>query len=206
MINVVSRPARPLEPLKSKALLTVAGDAFATEGLDGASLNDILSRAGMGKGSFYHRFADKAALHDWVTTTMAQLILSEIAVPDLRALTAASFRPELSALLVRFQRLAAAQPELMNLGRMFHNSADAPPGSAISTVRSAVIGWITAALATGRDLGVIRSDLPADLLSAWTVASLSTIDTWVLDADGDPASLGEVAAKAVDAFWGLLAR
>ncbi|HVX08832.1 TetR/AcrR family transcriptional regulator [Humibacter sp.] len=198
------RPARPLDAARSARLLDVASDAFAADGLEDASLNDILSRSGMGKGSFYHRFADKAALHDWVTRTLASEIAAELRVPDLSTLTAESFRPELSALLDRFERVAVARPQLMNLGRMFHNSADASADRAIAGVRSAVMTWIADALVAGRALGVIRSDLPADLLSAWTVSSLTTIDTWVLASEEEPAARAETATRAIDALWELL--
>ena len=199
------RPPRPLDPARSQRLLVVAGETFAADGFEGASLNDILSRAAMGKSSFYHRFADKTALHDWVARTMADAIVTEIRVPDLETFSAASFRPELTALLDRFQRLAAARPELMSLGLMFHNSADAPPESSIARVRSGVMTWIGEALRRGRELGVIRTDLPPALLSEWTVASLTTIDRWALTADTPVAARAGTAAAAIDALWSLLA-
>ncbi|GAB3614376.1 TetR/AcrR family transcriptional regulator [Humibacter ginsengisoli] len=199
------RPSRPLEPARSQRLLVVAGEAFAADGFEGASLNDILSRAGMGKSSFYHRFADKAALHDWVTRTMANAILTEIRVPALGTLSAASFRPELTALLSRFQALAAAQPELMNLGLMFHNSVDVSPQRAIAEVRSGVMKWISAALERGRAVGVVRSDLPPDLLSEWAIASLTTIDRWALTAAEPMPTRAATSTAAIDALWSLLA-
>ncbi|WP_168203890.1 TetR/AcrR family transcriptional regulator [Humibacter ginsenosidimutans] len=199
------RPPRPLAPASAQRLLLAAADAFGAKGLDDASLNDILKRAGMGKGSFYHRFADKAALHDWVTETMAGRARTALAAPGLGTLSAASFRQELTAMLARFMVLAGEHPELANLGLMFHNSADAPPERTIARVRATVLGWIEAALTRGRELRVIRDDLPSDLLTQWTVASLTTIDRWVLaDPDG-PSARGAVAATAVDALWALLA-
>jgi hypothetical protein len=65
--------------------------------------------------------------------------------------------------------------------------------------------WIADALVAGRTLGVVRDDLPADLLSAWTVSSLTTIDSWVLNSDADLASRASIAATAIDALWHLLA-
>lgn len=202
---VMPRPPRPLDSARSEQLLAVASEAFGADGLENASLNDILTRAGMGKGSFYHWFSDKAALHDWVTRRLADAIVAEIQVPDLSTLTRESFRQELSALLDRFERLAVARPELMKLGLMFHNSADAPRERAIAGVRAAVMTWMADALVAGRTLGVVRDDLPADLLSAWTVSSLTTIDSWVLNSDADLASRASTATTAIDALWHLLA-
>ena len=77
----MSRPARPLAVPTATRLAAVAAEAFAQSGLEGASLNSILKEARMGKGSFYHHFTDKAALHDWVTETLSQTLLAETHSP-----------------------------------------------------------------------------------------------------------------------------
>ncbi|NNC13888.1 TetR/AcrR family transcriptional regulator [Planctomonas sp. JC2975] len=199
------RPARPLSPEASERLRLAAAEAFGAKGLDDASLNDILKQADMGKGSFYHRFADKAALHDWVADAMARAVIEQSRPPGLSSLTAETFRAELSAMLGRFTSLAAERPELANLGLMFHNSAGLPEERAMTMVRAAVLRWIEDALLRGRELGVIRADLPADLLSALAIASLTTIDTWVLAAPSEPAARASTASAALDALWALLA-
>lgn len=203
-MNTVPRPPRPLDAATAQRLLVAAAAAFATDGMEAASLNRILERASMAKSSFYHRFADKAALHDWVTRTMKDAILDGVHVPDLKTLTAASFRPELDSLLERFQRLANARPELMDLGRMVHSATDDDAERAIAEVRAGLLGWIAEALHTGRELGVVRSDLPADLLSAWTVASLTAIDRWVLTSPAPLPARSASASTAIDALWSLL--
>jgi AcrR family transcriptional regulator len=202
-MEVMSRPPRPLAQPIAQALRQAAAEAFGAKGLEDASLNDILKRAEIGKGSFYHRFADKAALHDWVTRSMVDEILPTLQTPSLRSLTANSFRPELTAMLRRFMVLVSEHPELANLGLMFHYSTAASPERTIAQVRAGVLSWIKNALTTGRGLGVIRTDLPPDLLADWTIASLTTIDRWVLSAPLCPAR-EESAARALDALWALL--
>lgn len=199
---MMSRPASPLSAVAADRLCAAAAEAFAADNLEGASLNGILRRAGMGKGSFYHRFADKAALHDWVTDRLAAALLEEIRPPQPDALTSQSFRDELSALLARLGHVALARPELMNLGRMVHNSANASPECAIASVRRAVNTWIAQVLKVGRGLGAVRTDLPLDLLTAWSIATLTTIDQWVLTSGngGQPRN----AAPALEIFWDLI--
>lgn len=200
----MSRPARPLPASTATRLAVAAADAFAHAGLDGASLNGILRQAGMGKGSFYHYFADKAALHDWVTKSLSAALLSEVRPPQLQTLTSVTFRPELSAALDRLGEVAIRRPDLMDLGRMFHKSSDVPAGRAIANVRGVVIAWLTEALRTGQTLGVIRDDLPLDLLTAWTIASLTVIDQWVLTAS-TPATIRHAAADAaLESLWQIL--
>lgn len=198
------RPPRPLAEVTATRLVAAAAAAFAQGGLDGASLNGILKQVGMGKGSFYHHFADKAALHDWVTEALSRQLVDALDPPKLSTLTVDTFRPHLSELVDRFSRVAASSPALMDLGRMFHNSVDATPERTIYRVRHTLIAWLGEALQRGQLLGVIRDDLPLTLLSAWTIASLTAIDEWVLT-DPHPLSERNVAARAaLESLWQML--
>lgn len=200
----MSRPARPLAASTAVRLREAAADAFARSGLDAASLNSILRRAEVGKGSFYHHFADKAALHDWVTERLSADLLAEVRPLRVETLTTVSFRPELSALLDRLGRLATTQPELMDLERMFHNSAEVAAERAIARVRRTMIAWVADALRTGQSLGVIRRDLPLDLLTAWTIASLTVIDQWALTTTAPITARRAAAEMALRDLWQLL--
>jgi AcrR family transcriptional regulator len=200
----MSRPARPLDTAAADRLCAAAAAAFAARGLDGASLNGILSRARIGKSSFYHRFANKAALHDWVTERLSTALLNEIHPPQPHAFTTQDFRDELAALLARLGHVALTRPELLDLGRMFHNSADTPPERAITRVRLAVNRWIADVLESGQRLGSIRTDLPLDLLTAWAIATLTTIDKWALGIENRTESRHEAATTALNIFWNLI--
>jgi hypothetical protein len=134
---------------------------------------------------------------------MVERLRAELRVPAPSALTAASFRAELDGLLARFMRAAETDPSLASLGRMFHNSADAPAERSISRMRAAALHWIDEVLRVGRERGAIRDDLPAELLSAWAISSLTTLDQWALGAD-EP-TRASVAGTALDALWSLLA-
>jgi AcrR family transcriptional regulator len=199
----VPRPPRPLDAHAAERLRKAAAAAFGAKGLEDASLNEILGAAGMGKGSFYHWFGDKAALHDWVVDGMVDQLRADLRVPAPAALTAASFRPELDGVLARFMRAVEAEPRLVHLGRMFHNSADASSERSITRLRTAALRWIDEVLRAGRERGAIRDDLPADLLSAWAISSLTTLDQWALGAD--ESERAAVAGTALDALWSLLA-
>ena len=185
-------------------LREAAAEAFVQSGLAGASLNGILKRAEMGKSSFYHHFLDKAALHDWVTDGLASALLAEIHPPRLQTLNIVSFRPELSELLDRLARAATMRPELMDLGRMVHNAAEVDAERSIVRVRGAVLAWVTDALHAGQALDVIRQDLPLDLLTAWTTASLIAIDQWMLSTTTPTAPRRVAAETALESLWQLL--
>lgn len=158
----------------------------------------------MGKGSFYHRFTDKAALHDWVTERLSAALLDEVHPPQPDTLTAERFQHELRQFLARLGQVSVSQPELMDLGRMFHNSADAPPERAIARMRGTVTAWIADVLQTGRELGTIRADLPLDLLTGWTIATLTTLDQWVLGSCDDIDTRRTTADTMLTVFWRAL--
>lgn len=158
----------------------------------------------MGKGSFYHHFVDKAALHDWVTERLSVDLLAEVRPPRLETLTTATFRPELSKMLDRLGRITTTRPDLMDLGRMFHNSANVAVDRTIARVRRTVIAWVTDALGIGQALGVVRRDLPLDLLTAWTIASLTTIDQWTLTTTTPLTERRTAAETTLESLWQIL--
>ena len=70
-----------LDAEKQERLFEAAADEFASHGFDGASLNRIIDRAGMSKGSLYYYFNDKNDLFATVIETYQQADGS-IQVPD----------------------------------------------------------------------------------------------------------------------------
>lgn len=62
--------------LRSPELQEAAFDEFAAKRYEDASLNDILRKAGMSKGSFYHHFGDKFGLYLAMMDILVQKKLS----------------------------------------------------------------------------------------------------------------------------------
>ena len=62
--------------LRYPELKEAAVDEFALKRYEDASLNDILRKAGMSKGSFYHHFGDKFGLYLAMIDIIAQKKLS----------------------------------------------------------------------------------------------------------------------------------
>lgn len=76
------RPRRGGEPnplLEMPELLDAALDEFSRRSFDEASLNGILKAAGMNKGSFYYRFADKLDLYLCMSDTIFRAKMSSFA-------------------------------------------------------------------------------------------------------------------------------
>jgi len=65
---------------------------------------------------------------------------------------------------------------------MFHHRPAARgPGGQLTRLRNDVTDWIAQAVRRGQLLHVVRTDLPAGLITDLAVAILSTVDRWNLD-------------------------
>ena len=76
------RPRRGGEPnplLEMPKLLDAALDEFSRRSFDEASLNGILKAAGLNKGSFYYRFADKLDLYLCMSDTIFRAKMASFA-------------------------------------------------------------------------------------------------------------------------------
>ena len=178
----MGRIAQPLDPQREGQLLEAAASAFTEVGYEQASLNQIIAAAGWAKSSFYHYFPDKQRLHDHVVLTLRERVEAGLVVPDLLALRADTFWPAMATLVGSLAGVAVAHPEAQLLDRMFHHRPAARgPGGQLTRLRNDVTDWIAQAVRRGQLLHVVRTDLPAGLITDLAVAILSTVDRWNLD-------------------------
>lgn len=176
----MARPARPMEPVNAHDLLVAAAEAFARDGYRAASLNDILQTAGCAKSSLYHYFGGKKGLHDHVVTVLRARLGEGLELPELATLTAADFWPAMAQLVDGLGRTASAHPETRQLGLMYHRDDSAPTDSALQRLRSDVVAWLNRAVRRGLELGLVRTDIPADLAVELATAVLGVLDRWAL--------------------------
>lgn len=159
-------------------ILETAAQEFAARGYDGVSLNQLIDRLEMSKGSFYYYFDDKADLF----TTVADLAWA-IVLPagdlDLEAFDGESFWPALEALMREARARVRANPWLVGFTRLMYEPPDVPG------VREALAGkfaearqWQAELIRRGQALNTVRSDLPAELLQALLVGADEAGDRW----------------------------
>ena len=177
----MARPARPVDPGSGHDLLLAAAHAFARDGYQAASLNEILQAAGWAKSSLYHYFDSKKGLHDHVVTVLRARLGDGLTLPELDTLTSEDFWPAMARLLDDLGRSAAEHPETRQLGLMYHRDDSAETDSALQSLRTDVANWLNHAVRRGLTLGLVRRDIPADLAVELTVAVLSVLDRWAVD-------------------------
>lgn len=175
----MARIPRPLDPAREEKLLITAARHFAGAGYAGTSLNAVIAEAGWGKSSFYHYFAHKRVLHDHVIRTLTARLVDELGAPAVETLGAADFWPAMTELLAGLGRAAQRRPETWFLGEMFHRPASEEDGR-LQELRDDVEQWARQAIAHGRSIGVIRADLPEELLIDLTLAVVRTLDRWAV--------------------------
>ncbi len=184
-----------LPPEKQEALLAAAADEFAARGYEAASLNRIIERVGTSKGSVYYYFEDKADLLRTVMERAVAQTLAEIAWPRLEELTAESYWERLRAAALATLPQMDEDSWHMRIMRGFYRlSEEGAAREALAEVVEANRGLVRAFLERGRELGVIRTDLPTELLIEIYMGADEAGDRWLLR---HWSSLGEDEKRAL---------
>ncbi len=166
---------------KQEALLAAAADEFAARGYEAASLNRIIERAGISKGSLYYYFDDKADLLRTVVERAQAQTLAEIEYPRLEELTAESYWERLRAAVLATLPQMDEDSWHMRIMRGFYRlSEEEAARPALAEVVESNRALTRAFLERGRELGVIRTDLPTDLLMEIYLGADEAGDRWLL--------------------------
>jgi AcrR family transcriptional regulator len=162
-------------------ILETAAEEFAARGFDGTSLNRLIDRLGISKGSFYYYFDDKADLfttvadHAWATVLPAGGL-------DLEAFDADGFWPTLEMLMREARTRVREKPWLVGFTRLMYEPPDAPGiREALAEKFAVARQWQAELIRRGQACGVVRSDLPAELLQALLVGADEAGDRWFVE-------------------------
>ena len=159
-------------------ILETAAEEFAARGFEGVSLNQLIDRLGMSKGSFYYYFDDKADLFTTVAD-LAWAIVLPVEQLDLETFNADTYWPSLEALMQEARSRIRANPWLVGFTRLMYD----PPE--IAGVRESLAEkfdearqWQAELIRRGQTLGAVRVDLPVELLQALLVGADEAGDRW----------------------------
>ena len=191
------RPRFDRLPEERKApILEAAARAFAADGFDDASLNRILAAAGLSKGAAYYYFDDKADLFAAVVRHYLAHILAG-AHFELGALTRRTFWPKIFELQRQAAARARSAPELRGLAKaLWRLPRDERDGAILGPLFREAHALLAKLLVRGQALGVVRRDLPGDLLIALVFGLDEAGDMWMAEhIDGlSPAALDRITA------------
>ena len=166
---------------KQAAILESAAREFAAHGFDGASLNRILEAAQLSKGAAYYYFDDKADLFATTVLHYAGDLIGSLAELTV-GLTADNFWPtfadQYAAQFAYFADKPWAFGAIKAAGRLSPRELAENP--ALMASLGEVQQGVLTLLRRGQELGVVRTDLPLDLLVALFIAVDDANDRWVL--------------------------
>jgi AcrR family transcriptional regulator len=170
-----------LSPDRKQRLLGIAAEEFAARGYDRAALGVIAKKSGMGKASVYYYFADKADLYATVLAE-AWKKLSTGGKVDLKTLTAETFWPEFETVTLKNLELCDREPWLLAVSKLLNRAIPNPTGKGvIGEYVEKRRAWEAAFIGRGQELGVVRKDVPPELLVTISLGANHASNLWLLE-------------------------
>ena len=195
-----------LSAQKRERILEAAAKEFTAHGYDGASLNRILDGAGISKGAAYYYFDDKADLYMTTVLHYSQELMGELSF-DPTQLTATNFWEEIAELYRQQFTAYAERPWVFGVAKAGGSPpVDLQDQGPLSQLLEQAHLLLVQLLRHGRELGVIRDDLPEKLLLALVVAVDDAHDQWLYAhwAELSTADLEQAAVRSSDNLRRLL--
>jgi len=186
-------PSLKMKPERREKLFAAATREFTEHGFEQASLNRIISEVGMSKSSFYHYFANKTELFKQIfAQTLAPLAqIADAFHPE--TLTKETFWPAILMASQGGSELFMNQPEIFDVGRMFHRNLNEQSGIC-TDMMAAPLALVSRLLEHGKVIGTIRDDLPTSLLIEAAMGMGMAIDRWAIE------HIETYSKPALDAF------
>lgn len=199
-----------LAPERRAAILAAAAEEFGRAGLEGASYNRIIARAGVSKGAMYYYFDNKEDLFLTVLADLAERAGAAIGAPG-EFTDAAGFWREMRALCARTAEFFLSQPSVAGLAK----SLLAAPAAAGDTLLAGPLREYTGRLERytaellrrGQEVGAVRTDLPVELLAHLLTGLGEALDRWLFARweQLDAAELAALPDRYIDLFARLAA-
>jgi AcrR family transcriptional regulator len=171
-----------LDPDRRQRLLQAAAQEFAAEGFEGASLGRIAEGAGVSKPALYYYFEDKADLFVTVVREAWEQLSRPVERVSIDGLDAATFWPTLESLLEKNLEQCREQPWLTAVGKLaYHPPREGTAAGAVAELFAGARDFVHRLLRRGQEIGLVRRDLPEELLLTMLTAADTAADHWMVD-------------------------
>ncbi len=195
-----------LSAQKQERILEAAAKEFAAHGFDGASMNQILDAAGISKGAAYYYFDDKADLFATTVLHYSQELMAELSY-DLSRFTAVNFWDELTAVYQQQFTGYMERPWVFGVAKAGGSlTAEMLQEGPLVELWQQAQFLLAQLIQRGRELGVIRDDMPEDLLLMLLIAVDDAHDRWLFAhwSELSSADLEKAARRISDTLRRLL--
>jgi AcrR family transcriptional regulator len=149
---------------RRQQILECARDAFAEKGYHNVTIDDVVTRADIARGTYYLYFDDKRAVLDALVDDFLQRILDGIVGIDL-AHPRHSPREQLRQNIERVVKLALSEPAMVKVALRDATGLDAAFDAKIHSFYAALREVLSRSLAEGQDNGLVRSGDRAVMVS-----------------------------------------
>ncbi len=167
-----------LEREERHRILTGAADEFGKDGFANASLNQIIKTIGLSKGAMYYYFDGKGDLYGAVVDHAIQLFVASHASFEVDAVTPERYWAQLGDLAHSNLEFLGAHPWVVGIVRTLSTALPDTPGGRLHAVMRR---WTQRYLVRGQEIGMVRTDLPLELLVNAVIAAGEAVDRWVID-------------------------
>ena len=170
-----------LEPDRRERLLVAAAREFSLVGFEPASLGRIAEQAGFSKPGLYYYFEDKADLYATVVRAAWERLSPQRRLEP-ESLSRDDFWPALAAFHLASYEGSLREPWLLAAWKLAYHPPREPAASgAVTEVFATARAFLKAFLRRGQELGVVRTDLPEELLIALLTGVDNAADHWLVD-------------------------
>ena len=185
-------------------LLTIATKHFAARGFEGASLNEILSEAGISKGAYYYYFEDKDDLFATALEAAIDSVLGRLPLPKFSQLTAKNFWPTVERFVSKWAAEFDLSSELIQAAAQLTEAQRRSPRYAAVFAKGQRL--YRELISAGQAVGCVRSDLPMNVLLRLVEANDTVLDSIFMETHTTikPAHLDGHVRLVFDTFKRLL--
>lgn len=147
--------ARKTKAQRRRELLDAARDAFVEKGLSAATVDDIVSNAGVARGTFYLYFSDKRAVFEALVDEFLGLLSERVESIRLGPDEPAPV-DQLRANVRRVVELALCEPSIVKLALFDATGVDPELDDKLHAFYEGLRALIDESLEMGQELGMVR--------------------------------------------------
>ena len=177
--------------INQEGLWNAALEAFATQAFREASLNEIIRKAGLNKGSFYYRFYDKLDLYLSLMERMAVEKLALISSQNIQG-RGSDFFEDFRYMALLSLRFAQKEPRYLGLWRRFMTEDEEIKRQLREEFGAMSQDAITAMVEISKVQGKIRKETSTVLVASIISALLNTIDQVIDPESGEAEIIAEI--------------
>lgn len=178
-----------LDPAKRSEILRVATEEFVERGYEKASLNSIIARSGISKGTLYYYFSDKDDLYRTMLNAYSEKLIevwSGGAPEQVQAFSGIRTPEEYwNEWIAHWRRSLSYHKENPLYSALFGQCvkvrAAGTSHPALEEIATKLREWIQEVLRRGQRIGAVRTDLPENLLLETSFGMMEGFDRWVVE-------------------------